>query len=88
MVDSTATTPVLIKPKEFGAHIVIHSTSKFINGHGNAIGGAIIDTGNYNWAKGRYPEISATCKESRANGIFGLSAKFDISRPADVPGAA
>ncbi|HEG44104.1 MAG TPA: O-acetylhomoserine aminocarboxypropyltransferase/cysteine synthase, partial [Phycisphaerales bacterium] len=43
VVDSTLTTPFLIKPKDFGVDIVIHSTSKFINGHGTAIGGAIID---------------------------------------------
>jgi len=57
VVDNTVTTPFLIKPKEFGADIVVHSTSKFINGHGTAIGGAIIDTGNYNWAKGPFEEI-------------------------------
>jgi len=57
IVDNTVTTPVLIKPKEFGADIVVHSTSKFINGHGTAIGGAIIDTGNYNWSKGPFKDI-------------------------------
>ena len=57
IVDNTLTTPALIKPGEFGADIVIHSTSKFINGHGTAIGGAIIDTGNYNWRKGIFEDI-------------------------------
>lgn len=57
VVDNTVTTPFLIKPVEFGAGIVIHSTSKFINGHGTAIGGAIIDTGNYNWRKGPFEDI-------------------------------
>ncbi|MHC4186936.1 MAG: O-acetylhomoserine aminocarboxypropyltransferase/cysteine synthase family protein [Planctomycetota bacterium] len=57
IVDNTLTTPFLIKPKDFGADIVVHSTSKFINGHGTAIGGAIIDTGNYNWANGLFPDI-------------------------------
>lgn len=57
IVDNTVTTPVLIKPKEFGADIVIHSTSKFINGHGTAIGGAIIDTGNYNWSACPFEDI-------------------------------
>ncbi|MHC4540591.1 MAG: aminotransferase class I/II-fold pyridoxal phosphate-dependent enzyme, partial [Planctomycetota bacterium] len=45
IVDSTVTPPVLFRPGQFGADIVVHSTSKFINGHGTAIGGAIIDTG-------------------------------------------
>jgi len=57
VVDNTVTTPFLIKPVEFGADIVVHSTSKFINGHGTAIGGAIIDTGNYNWRKGPFEDI-------------------------------
>ncbi len=57
VVDNTVTTPFLIKPVEFGADIVVHSTSKFINGHGTAIGGAIIDTGNYDWRKGTFEDI-------------------------------
>lgn len=57
IVDNTVTTPYLIKPALFGADIVVHSTSKFINGHGTAIGGAIIDTGNYNWKNGKFEEI-------------------------------
>ena len=57
IVDNTVTTPVIFKPGEFGADIVVHSTSKFINGHGTAIGGAIIDTGNYDWRQGPFEEI-------------------------------
>jgi O-acetylhomoserine (thiol)-lyase len=57
VVDNTITTPFLIRPAEFGADIVVHSTSKFINGHGTAIGGAIIDTGNYNWKDGIFDDI-------------------------------
>jgi O-acetylhomoserine (thiol)-lyase len=57
VVDSTLTTPVLVRAGQFGADIVVHSTSKFINGHGTAIGGALIDTGNYNWAEGPFDDI-------------------------------
>ena len=57
IVDNTVTTPMLFKPGEFGADIVVHSTSKFINGHGTAIGGAIVDTGNYDWRQGPFEEI-------------------------------
>jgi len=57
IVDNTVTTPVVCKPRDFGADVVVHSTSKFINGHGTAIGGAIIDTGNYNWRQGPFEEI-------------------------------
>jgi O-acetylhomoserine (thiol)-lyase len=65
IVDNTLTTPFLIRPKEFGADIVVHSTSKFINGHGTAIGGAIIDTGNYNWAKGPFEDIRELAGKTR-----------------------
>ncbi|HOK40768.1 MAG TPA: O-acetylhomoserine aminocarboxypropyltransferase/cysteine synthase [bacterium] len=54
IVDSTITTPYLIQPKNFGANIIIHSTSKFINGFGNSIGGIIIDAGNFNWNNKRF----------------------------------
>ena len=57
VVDNTVTTPALFQPGRFGAAIVVHSTSKFINGHGTAIGGAIIDTGNYDWRKGAFDDI-------------------------------
>lgn len=57
IVDNTVTTPVLCRPSRFGADIVVHSTSKFINGHGTAIGGALIDTGNYDWRKGAFDDI-------------------------------
>lgn len=57
VVDNTVTTPVLIRPGAFGADIVVHSTSKFINGHGTAIGGAIVDTGNFDWSAGPFEDI-------------------------------
>jgi O-acetylhomoserine (thiol)-lyase len=57
IVDNTCATPALFKSVEYGADIVIHSTSKFINGHGTAIGGAIIDTGHYNWREGIFEDI-------------------------------
>ena len=57
VVDNTVTTPVLFKPGNFGADIVVHSTSKFVNGHGTAIGGALVDTGNYDWSRGPFKTI-------------------------------
>ena len=60
VVDNTFATPYLVRPIEYGADIVVHSATKFIGGHGTAIGGVIVDSGNYDWAKsGRYPWISA-----------------------------
>ena len=59
VVDSTFATPFLIRPIEYGADIVVHSATKFIGGHGTAIGGVIIDSGNFDWkAAGKYPWIS------------------------------
>ena len=57
VVDNTLTTPVLCRPKELGADIVVHSTSKYINGHGNAIGGIIMDCGSFDWAGARYAHL-------------------------------
>lgn len=59
VVDSTFATPFLIRPIEYGADIVVHSATKFIGGHGTAIGGIIIDSGNFDWKQsGAYPWIS------------------------------
>lgn len=60
IVDNTLATPYLIRPIEYGAHIVFHSLSKFIGGHGQVIGGIIVDAGTFNWAgDARYPLLSA-----------------------------
>ena len=56
--DNTVPTPILFRPIEFGIDIVVHSCTKFIGGHGTSIGGAIVDSGNFNWANGRYPELT------------------------------
>lgn len=66
VVDSTVTTPYLVRPKDLGANIVIHSTSKFINGHGNSIGGAIIDCGNFDWKDNKYGALSFLAKTRKA----------------------
>lgn len=59
VIDSTFATPYLVRPIEYGADIVVHSATKFIGGHGTAIGGVIVDSGNFDWkASGRYPWIS------------------------------
>lgn len=59
IVDNTMASPMLCRPIEHGADIVVHSTTKFLNGHGNAIGGVIVDAGSFDWAKGgKYPTLS------------------------------
>ena len=58
MVDSTFTTPYLCRPIEWGADIVVHSTTKFIGGHGTSIGGVIVESGEFNWSNGRFPVVA------------------------------
>ncbi len=59
VVDSTFATPYLVRPIEYGADIVVHSATKFIGGHGAAIGGVIVDGGNFDWkASGKFPWIA------------------------------
>ena len=58
IVDNTFPTPILCRPIEFGADIVVHSTSKFLDGHAVVLGGAIVDSGNFDWAaSGKFPEL-------------------------------
>ena len=59
IVDSTFATPYLLRPFEYGADIVVHSATKFIGGHGTAIGGVIVESGNFDWAaSGKFPQFS------------------------------
>jgi O-acetylhomoserine (thiol)-lyase len=51
IVDNTLATPCLLRPFAWGADLIIHSTTKFLNGHGNALGGAVIDSGSFDWSK-------------------------------------
>ena len=58
IVDNTFATPVFCKPLEFGADIVVHSTSKYMDGHAVQIGGVIVDGGTFDWTNGKYPELT------------------------------
>ena len=78
IVDNTIPSPYLCRPIEWGADIIVHSTTKYISGHGNAMGGAIIDSGNFDWeTSGKFPEL--TTPDESYHGIvyteaFGKSA--------------
>jgi O-acetylhomoserine (thiol)-lyase len=78
IVDNTFATPVLCKPFEFGADIVVHSTSKYLDGHACALGGIVVDSGNFDWeASGKFPGL--TTPDESYHGIvytkhFGKSA--------------
>lgn len=58
IVDNTFPTPVLCRPFEFGADIVVHSTTKYMDGHALQGGGVIVDSGNFNWANGNFPDFT------------------------------
>lgn len=78
VVDNTVPTPYLCKPIDFGADIVVHSTTKYLSGHGNAMGGVIVDSGKFDWAQNDKFKMFTTPDESYHgviyNKIFGEAA--------------
>jgi len=80
IVDNTFATPYLLRPIEFGADIVVHSATKFIGGHGTSIGGAIVDSGNFDWAaSGKFPGLTEPDES-----YHGVSYSRDVGAPAFV----
>ncbi|MEN2494733.1 MAG: O-acetyl-L-homoserine sulfhydrylase [Hyphomicrobiaceae bacterium hypho_1] len=75
IVDNTLASPYLCRPVEFGADIVVHSLTKFIGGHGNSIGGIIVDCGTFNWLCARHPYKTLVNPNSSYNNII-LAEKF------------
>ena len=84
IVDNTLATPYLMRPIEHGADIIVHSLTKFLGGHGNSIGGAIVDCGTFDWMKsGRYPTLSepspsyhgVTFAETFGNFAFAIACR-------------
>lgn len=57
LVDNTFATPVLCRPFEYGADVVIHSTTKYMDGHATVVGGCVVDSGKFNWNNGRFPGL-------------------------------
>ncbi|WMJ22148.1 aminotransferase class I/II-fold pyridoxal phosphate-dependent enzyme [Paludicola sp. MB14-C6] len=83
IVDNTFATPILCRPFEFGADIVIHSTTKYMDGHAIQVGGVIVDSGNFDWTNGKFPEF--TEPDSSYHGIiytksFGKAAYITKAR--------
>lgn len=83
IVDNTFATPCLCKPIELGANIVLHSTSKYMDGHASAMGGIIVDGGNFNWDNGKFPGLIEP--DDSYHGLsyvksFGLSAFITKAR--------
>lgn len=86
--DNTVATPILFRPFDWGIDIAVHSCTKFIGGHGTSIGGAIIDSGKFNWANGNYPELTepdpsyhgVKYVESFGNLAYILKARLELLR--------
>ena len=86
IVDNTFATPYLSKPIDFGADIVVHSTTKFIGGHGTSLGGAIIDSGKFEWKEARFPTFvqpnelidNRSFVEVAGDKAFIVKARFEL----------
>ncbi|WP_454802628.1 O-acetylhomoserine aminocarboxypropyltransferase/cysteine synthase family protein [Mucilaginibacter phyllosphaerae] len=80
IVDNTfAAGGYLFRPLQHGAHVVVESTTKWINGHGTSIGGAIIDGGTYDWGNGKYPQFTQPSEGYHGlifNDVFGVNGPF------------
>ena len=77
IVDGTATTPILCRPIDFGADIVVNSLTKFMGGHGTSIGGLIVDAGNFDWTNGKFPEF--TTPDPTYNGLVYADAFGELA---------
>ena len=78
IVDNTLPTPMLLRPIEYGADVVVHSATKFIGGHGTSIGGLIVDAGNFDWSNGTLP------RTDRTRSVVSRRAIRQVVRPAGL----
>jgi len=93
IVDNTVATPYLLNPIEYGANIVIHSLTKYINGNGTSLGGIVVDAGTFDWTNGKFPEFTGPSAGyhglvySEAIGAAAFIAKVRIEGLRDYGGA-
>ena len=93
IVDNTFASPALCRPIEWGADIVLHSATKYIDGHGTSIGGVVVDSGAFNWSNGRFPAIADPSAEyhglafHETFGVYGYLMKLRAESLRDL-GAA
>lgn len=96
IVDNTFATPILCKPIEFGADIVVHSTSKYMDGHAVQVGGVIVDSGKFDWTNGNFPELTEpdesyhgiSYTESYGKMAYIIKARMQLMRDFGVYPAA
>ena len=87
IVDNTMATPYLCKPFEHGADIIVHSATKFLGGHGNSIGGVIVDGGTFDWSeKGKYPSLSEPCASYSGMVLYETFGNFAFAIACRVLG--
>ena len=80
IVDNTLATPYLVRPIELGADIIVHSATKFLGGHGNSMGGLVVDCGSFEWlGDARYPMLSAPRPEYNGMVLGGDVREFSPS---------
>lgn len=77
IVDNTFATPILCRPFEWGADIVVHSTTKYFDGHAAVVGGCVVDGGKFDWNNGRYPEL--TTPDESYHGVI-YTEKFGVDK--------
>ncbi len=82
IVDNTLATPYLFRPFEWGADIVIHSTTKFLGGHGNSMGGVVIESGRFNWAGGKFPALTTPDASYHGINFYETFGDFAFSTKA------
>ncbi|ADW18862.1 O-acetylhomoserine sulfhydrolase [Desulfobulbus propionicus DSM 2032] len=94
MIDNTLATPYLCRPIEWGAHIVSHSTTKFLNGHGTCLGGLLVDSGTFDWRSGRFatftepdPSYHGLVYSSLGPPAFILKARVQMLRDLGMSAA-
>lgn len=93
IVDNTFASPYLCRPLEWGADIVLHSATKYIDGHGTSIGGVVIDSGTFDWSNGNFPAVAEPSAEyhglafHETFGVYGLLMKLRAETLRDL-GAA
>lgn len=75
IVDNTTATPYLVRPFEHGADIIVHSATKALGGHGNAMGGFIVEKGDFDWGSGKFPIISEPCESYHGLKMYEVFGK-------------
>ncbi len=96
VIDNTFATPIFCKPFEFGADIVTHSTSKYMDGHAVQVGGVIVDSGKFDWTNGKFPALTEpdesyhgiSYTESYGNMAYIIKARMQLMRDFGVYPAA